>query len=185
MNIQTTEKRGLLQKAQSVLADVTPTFAKWTKRSGFERAAILTPCSTAEGKFYYTTDSVGFSAREMALLTETEEFWLGTLSKAFEWQCFSRDFNELDKFDGLFEDDILNQVNKIFFLPFRNKEKPLIFVLVELDDDDDLILPPASEVAVTLKNIVEFKNQTKKIIAKFEKNIETGLGIIIRIGFLF
>lgn len=177
MEMATTEKRGLLQKAQSVLADVTPSFEKWTKRSGFIRAAILTPCSTAEGKFYYTTDAVGFSAREIALLTETEEFWLGTLSKAFEWQCFSRDFNELDKFDGLFEDEILSQINKIFFLPFRNKERPMIFVLLELEEDPDLILPPASEVSVTLKNIVEFKNQTKKIIAKLQKNIETGLGI--------
>ncbi len=177
MNIANTEKRGLLQRAQSVLADVTPTFDKWAKRSGFIRAAILTPCQTAEGKFYYTTDAVGFTAREMALLTETEEFWLGTLSKAFEWQCFSRDFNELDKFDGLFDDDILTQINKIFFLPFRNKERPMIFVLVELEEDDDINLPPASEMAVTLKNIVEFKNQAKKIIAKFEKNIETGLGI--------
>ena len=86
MNIANTEKRGLLQRAQSVLADVTPTFDKWAKRSGFIRAAILAPCQTAEGKFYYTTDAVGFTAREMALLTETEEFWLGTLSKAFEWQ---------------------------------------------------------------------------------------------------
>ncbi|MBR4600079.1 MAG: hypothetical protein IKO39_08525 [Treponema sp.] len=177
MNIANTEKRGLLQRAQSVLADVTPTFDKWAKRSGFIRAAILAPCQTAEGKFYYTTDAVGFTAREMALLTETEEFWLGTLSKAFEWQCFSRDFNELDKFDGLFDDDILTQINKIFFLPFRNKERPMIFVLVELEEDDDINLPPASEMAVTLKNIVEFKNQAKKIIAKFEKNIETGLGI--------
>ena len=177
MNIANTEKRGLLQRAQSVLADVTPTFDKWAKRFGFIRAAILTPCQTAEGKFYYTTDAVGFTAREMALLTETEEFWLGTLSKAFEWQCFSRDFNELDKFDGLFDDDILTQINKIFFLPFRNKERPMIFVLVELEEDDDINLPPASEMAVTLKNIVEFKNQAKKIIAKFEKNIETGLGI--------
>ena len=146
MEMATTEKRGLLQKAQSVLADVTPSFEKWTKRSGFIRAAILTPCSTAEGKFYYTTDAVGFSGREIALLTETEEFWLGTLSKAF-------------------------------FLPFRNKERPMIFVLLELEEDPDLILPPASEVSVTLKNIVEFKNQTKKIIAKLQKNIETGLGI--------
>lgn len=177
MNIANTEKRGLLQRAQSVLADVTPTFDKWAKRSGFIRAAILAPCQTAEGKFYYTTDAVGFTAREMALLTETEEFWLGTLSKAFEWQCFSRDFNELDKFDGLFDDGILTQINKIFFLPFRNKERPMIFVLVELEEDDDINLPPASEMAVTLKNIVEFKNQAKKIIAKFEKNIETGLGI--------
>lgn len=175
MNIGTKTKSGLLQKAQSVLADVTPTFSKWAKRSGFARAAILSPCSTSEGKFYYTTDAVGFSAREMAMLTETQEFWLSTLSKAFEWQCFSRDFNELDKFDGLFEDDVLSQVNKIFFLPFRNKENPMIFVVIELEDDDDLILPSSSEMAVTLKNIVEFKNQEKKILAKFDKNIDAGL----------
>ena len=177
MEIGKKSKSGLLQKAQTVLADVTPTFANWAKRSGFIRAAILSPCSTSEGKFYYTTDAVGFSAREMALLTETQEFWMRTLSKAFEWQCFSRDFNELDKFDGLFDDDVLAQVNKIFFLPFRNKERPMIFVLLELEEDDDLILPQSSEIAVTLKNIVEFKNQTKKILAKFDKNIDTGLGI--------
>lgn len=170
-------KKSLLLRAQSVLADVTPTFEKWAKRSGFVRAAILSPCETREGEFYYTTDSYGFSAREMAILTETKEFWLGTLSKAFEWQCFSRDFGELDKFDGLFDNDILAQINKIFFLPFKNKENPLIFVLVELDDDDDISLAPASETAVTLKNIVEFKNQESKILAKFDKNIETGLGI--------
>ena len=170
-------KKGLLQKAQSVLADVTPTFANWSKRSGFVRAAILSPCSTADGNFYYTTDSFGLSAREMALLTETKEYWMKTLSKAFEWQCFSRDFNELDHFDGLFDDDVFKQINKIFFLPFKDKDDPFIFVLIELDDDADINLAPASEAAVTLKNIVEFKNQEKKILAKFDKNIDTGLGI--------
>lgn len=177
MKTDNNETGGLLKKAQSVLADVTPTFKKWSKRSGFHRTAILSPCSTLEGKFYYATDAFGFSAREMALLTETQEFWLNTLSKAFEWQCFSKDFNELDKFDGLFDDDILSQTNKIFFLPFRNKERPMIFVLVELEDDDDINLPPASEVAVTLKNIIEFKNQAKKIVEKFDKNITSGLEI--------
>ena len=170
-------KTGLLQKAQSVLADVTPTFTNWSKRSGFVRAAILSPCSTADGDFYHTTDSFGLSAREMALLTETKGYWMKTLSKAFEWQCFSRDFNELDHFDGLFDDDVFRQINKIFFLPFKDKENPLIFVLVELDDDDDINLAPASEAAVTLKNIVEFKNQEKKLLAKFNKNIDMGLGI--------
>ena len=168
---------GLLKRAQRVLADVTPTFSKWAKRSGFVRAAILSPCSTSDGKFYYVTESVGFTAREMALLTETQEYWLTTLSRAFEWQCFSRDFNELDKFDGLFDDDIFVNINKIFFLPFRNKDNPHIFVLIELDEDDDINLAPASEAAVMLKNIIEFKRQEKKIIAKFEKNIDTGLEI--------
>ena len=170
-------KTGLLQKAQSVLADVTPTFANWAKRLGFVRAAILSPCSTADGDFYYTTDAFGFSAREMAILTETQDYWMRTLSRAFEWQCFSRDFGELDKFDGLFDDDVFNRINKIFFLPFKSREKPLIFVLLELDDDEDLTLASASETAVMLKNIVEFKNQERKILAKFDKNIDTGLGI--------
>ncbi|MCR4823186.1 MAG: hypothetical protein K5873_09990 [Treponema sp.] len=174
---ENTVKKGLLHRAQSVLADVTPTFTNWSKRSGFIRAAILSPCDTAEGSFYYTTDAFGLTAREMALLTETKEFWTNTLSRAFEWQCFSRDFNELEKFDGLFEDDIFRAINKLFFLPFKSKEEPLIFVLIELDDDDDINLSPASEAAVMLKNIVEFKNQEKKLLAKFDKNIDTGLGI--------
>lgn len=177
METETTEKHGLLQKAQSVLADVTPTFAHWAKRSGFVRAAILSPCTTKDGDFYYTTDAFGFTARGMALLTETQAYWMKTLSRAFEWQCFSRDFNELDRFDGLFEEDILMNVNKLFFLPFKDKENPMIFVLVELEDDDDINLAPASEVAAMLKNIIEFKNQESKILAKFDKNIETGLGI--------
>ena len=177
METKKIEKRGLLQKAQSVLAEVTPTFANWSKRSGFIRAAILSPCKTAEGAFYYTTDAVGLTGREMALLTETQDYWMRTLSRAFEWQCFSRDFNELDKFDGLFEDEVFNQINKIFFLPFKDKESPSIFILIELDDDDDINLAPASETSVMLKNIVEFKNQEKKILAKFDKNIDTGLGI--------
>lgn len=172
-------KKGLLQKAQSVLADVTPTFASWSKRSGFVRAAILSPFSTAEGDFYYTSDAVGLSAREMALLTETERYWMRTLSRAFEWQCFSRDFNELDRFDGLFDDEVFRQINKIFFLPFKDRERPHIFVLVELEDDDDIVLAPASESAVTLKNITEFRNQEKKILAKFDKSVDTGLGISV------
>ena len=175
--MDTENKKGLLQKAQSVLAEVTPTFTHWAKRSGFVRAAILSPCSTADGDFYYTTDAFGLSAREMAMLTETQEYWMKTLSRAFEWQCFSRDFGELDHFDGLFDDDVFHQINKIFFLPFKSKENPFIFVLVELDDDDDIFLAPASETAVTLKNIVEFKNQESKVLAKFDKNIDTGLGI--------
>lgn len=177
-NIATsTGKKGLLQKAQSILADVTPSFTKWAKRSGFKRAAILRPIETEDGVFYYTTDSIGFSAKEMARLLETREYWSETLSRAFEWQCFSRDFNELGRFDGLFEDDVFNAINKVFFLPFKDKEHPLIFVLVELEEDDDIFLAEASEVAVTLKNIVEFEYQESKIIAKFESNIDKGLEI--------
>ena len=172
-----TEKRSLLHKAQSVLADVTPTFTNWAKRSGFVRAAILSPCSTSDGDFYIATDSFGLTARDMALLTETKEFWDETLSKAFEWQCFSRDFNELEKFDGIFEDEIYNNINKLFFLPFRDKKNPLIFVLIELDDDDDITLKEASQVAVMLKNIVEFKNQEEKILSKLNANTEKGLEI--------
>lgn len=177
MDTETNEKLGLLKKAQTLLEDVTPTFSKWAKRSGFVRAAILSPCTTEEGDFYYTSDAVGFTGREMALLTETQKYWMKILSRAFEWQCFSRDFNELDRFDGLFEDDVFNNINKIFFLPFKDKEKPLVFVLVELEDDDDINLAPASEVSVTLKNIVDFKNLERKVLAKFDKNIDTGLGI--------
>ena len=90
---------------------------------------------------------------------------------------FSRDFNELETFDGLFSDDVYNAINKLFFLPFKDKKNPLIFVLVELDDDDDITLAEASETAVTLKNIVEFKNQERKILAKLDTNIDKGLEI--------
>lgn len=168
-----TKKGGLLAKAQSVLAEVTPTFTNWVKRTGFKRCGILRPF----GEYYYMTDSFGFEANQIALALETREYWKNTLSRAFEWQCFSADFNELEAFDGLFEDGYLDKVSKIFFLPFFDREHPYIFVTVEFEDDDDLTMPEASEAAIRLKNIVTYEKNDEKLIAKFDKNIEQGLVI--------
>lgn len=177
MEQTSSRKNGLLQKAQRILADVTPDFSKWAKRSGFKRAAILSPCTTADGDFYYMTDNIGFTAKGMARLTQTKKFWEKTIAKAFEWQCFSKDFNEIEKFDGLFDDDVYVSINKIFFLPFKDKQNPLIFVLVESDDDNDIHLAEAPEMAVILKNIVEFKNQRQKLLKKFTESIDNGFEI--------
>ncbi|MBQ0052699.1 MAG: hypothetical protein KBT11_11655 [Treponema sp.] len=168
---------GLLKRAQSVLADVTPTFTTWAKRSGFKRAAILSPVSTASGVYYYVTDSFEMDSTEIARFHESADFWRETLSKAFEWQCFSFDFNELDKFRKFFDDDVFDRISKIFFLPFGDKDHPYIFVTVELDDDDDIFLEVASETAVRLKNIKEFQNQENKLLSKIDSNLDKGFEI--------
>lgn len=169
--------KSLLQRAQSILADVTPQFDVWARKSGFARAAILSPVSTSDGVYYYVTDSFGMEAEQIAKLYQSEEYWKDTLSKAFEWQCFSFDFNELDKFRDFFDDYTFEKINKIFFLPFGDSEKPFIFVTVELDDEDDLFLAEASEIAVKLKNIKEFQNQPSKDLKKLEEATEKGLEI--------
>lgn len=176
-NDEFSKKPGLLNKAQKILADVTPAFDVWLKRNGIKRAIILSTFETSKDKFYYVTDSYGINAENMARFHETAEFWNETLSKAFEWQCFSSDFNELEKFSTFFEENFFLEINKIFFLPFGNPKKPYIFVTVELNEDDDLSLNEASLVAVQLKNIKEFQNLKSKTISKLEKNIEKGLEI--------
>lgn len=166
---------GLLQRARSYLADNTPAFHVWTKRVGFKRAFILKPAENCE--YYCIEDSFGFKVKEIAKFFETKEFWYDTISKAFEWQCFSKDFNELEKFKKFFTPWFYYSINKIFFLPFFEKEVPYIFVTVELDDDDDVTLPEAHEAAMRLGNMIEFNDNEKKIVAAFEKNIESGLEI--------
>lgn len=174
---QLSENVGLLKKAQDILAAVTPGFNVYLKRNGYIRGAILSPVETSAGRFYYATDSYGMDAQSMARLNEAVEFWRETLSKAFEWQCFSADFNELEKFRPFFSEDFFSRINKIFFLPFGDEKVPYIFVTVELDDEEDLNLNEASLAAVQLKNIKEFQNIETKIIGKLESNIEKGLEI--------
>lgn len=176
-NNQLLENTGLLSRAQNILAQITPDFSVWAKKSGFIRAAILSPLQTANGFFYYVTDSYQMNAESMAKFHESLEFWKETLSKTFEWQCFSADFNELDKFQQFFSEDFFSKINKIFFLPFGNEKSPYIFVTVELEDEPDLSLEEASLAAVHLKNIKEFQNLESKVLEKFEGNIEKGLKI--------
>lgn len=174
---QLSQKKGLLQRAQNILAEVTPQFNVWLKRNGFNRALILSPVDTKDGRFYYATDSYGIGAKSMARFHESLEFWRETLSKTFEWQCFSSDFNELDKFQKFFSNDFFSRINKIFFLPFGDEDSPYIFVTAELEDDADLALDEASLAAVHLKNIKEFQNNENKVLGKIESNIENGLEI--------
>ncbi len=166
---------GLLQKARNYLAENTPNFQYWVKRIGLKRACILSPAENCG--YYCISDSFGFKAREIARLFETKEFWYNTISKAFEWQCFSKDFNELDKFSRFFPDDFFSSVNKIFFLPFFDRNEPQVFVTIEFEEDTDIVLPEAHEAAIMLGNIYEFKNNEKKIISKLECDISVGLDI--------
>ena len=175
--LNVSENEGLLNKAQAILAEITPKFSVWAKRLGYKRAGIMSPCSTAEGDFYYITDSFGIEAIEMAKFHESEEFWSETISKTFEWQCFSSDFNETEKFRQFFRESDFEKISKIFFLPFGERERPYIFVTVEFMDDDDLTLDEASKTAIQLKNIKEFQNQNSRIYTKLEKNIDSGLKI--------
>lgn len=175
--LNVSENEGLLNKAQAILAEITPKFSVWAKRLGYKRAGIMSPLSTSEGNFYYITDSFGIEAMEMAKFHESEEFWNETISKTSEWQCFSSDFNEIEKFRPFFRESVFERINKIFFLPFGERERPYIFITVEFMDDDDLTLEEASKTAIQLKNIKEFQNQSSKILAKFEKNIDSGLKI--------
>lgn len=174
---QLSQNKGLLQRAQNILAEITPPFNVWLKKNGFKRAAVLSPVDTKDGRFYYATDSYGIDAKSMAIFHESLEFWRETLSKTFEWQCFSSDFNELDKFQKFFSDDFFSRINKIFFLPFGDECSPYIFVTVELEEDADLALDEASIAAVHLKNIKEFQNNENKVLGKIESNIENGLEI--------
>lgn len=176
-NDQLSENTGLLNKAQNILAQITPSFSVWAKKSGFVRAAILSPLQTANGFSYYVTDSYQMNAESMARFHESLEFWRETLSKTFEWQCFSADFNELDKFQPFFSEDFFSRINKIFFLPFGDEKAPYVFVTVELEDEPDLSLEEASLAAVHLKNIKEFQNLESKVLEKLESNIDKGLEI--------
>lgn len=168
---------GLLQKAQSILADITPKFNVWAKRSGFVRAAVLSPLETSDGRFYYITDAFQTDVKSMARIHGSAEYWRETLSKTFEWQCFSADFNELDKFQPFFSDSFFSRINKIFFLPFGDEKAPYIFMTVELEDEPDLNLEEASITAVHLKNIKEFQDLSGKVLSKLEENIDQGLKI--------
>lgn len=174
---ENSENSGLLNKAQSILAEITPDFKTWAKRNGFLRAAIMSPVETSGGRFYCVSDSYEMDALSMAKFSKSSEFWKETLSKTFEWQCFSADFNELDKFQEFFSEEFFSQVSKIFFLPFGDEKTPFIFMTVELGNDADLNLEEASLTAVQLKNIKEFQNLETKVLGKLETNIDKGLEI--------
>lgn len=171
------ENSGLLNKAQNILAEITPRFEVWTKRNGFVRAAIMSPVETSGGRFYYVSDSYNMNAESMARFNKSEEFWKETISKTFEWQCFSADFNELDKFKAFFSENFFSKISKIFFLPFGDEKVPYVFITVELLDEEDLNLEEASLAAVHLKNIKEFQDTEKQVLGKLESNVEKGLEI--------
>ncbi len=166
---------GLLQKARNYLAENTPTFQYWVKRIGLKRACLLSPAENCE--YYCVSNNFGFKAKDISNFFETKEFWYNTISKAFEWQCFSKDFKELEPFRKFFSDEIFNSINKIFFLPFFDRKEPQVLVTIELEEDPDIVLPTASEASIMLGNIFEFRNNMKKIISKFECNISEGLDI--------
>ncbi len=172
---------GLLKKAQSLLAESTPSFDVWAVRSGFKHAGIFqlhTPKSAATeigGGYYCMAEAVGFSVKTIASSLSTKQFWDATLSKAFEWQCFSKEFNELLPFLDLFGDDIRQSIDSLYFLPFKDKTTPLFLVIAEFEDDDDITLPDSAECARKLSAIVEFENNEEKRLLEMENRISKGI----------
>lgn len=176
---ETKARRGLLQRAASVLAEVTPKFDVWTTRNGFKHAGIFVPCTTEKtsSDYYYLLNVVGLSAKTVASSVASSDFWKGKLTKAFEWQCFSKDFNELGPFLELFDDKISDSINSLYFLPFNDKNSPMIFVIAEFEDDDPISLPSATESAATLKNIMEVQKNIEVKFSTLEENLDKGLQI--------
>ncbi len=175
-------KSGLLQRAQSLLAQATPTFDEWAARQGFKHAGILelrTPSSATENGegYYHLAESTGFSAKTIVASLSPRKFWDEMLSKASEWQCFSKDFNELVPFFDLFEDGIRDSIDSLYFLPFLEKENPRYLVIAEFSDEDDIVLPPSTKCATTLSNIENFRANEKIQFSEMEKNVEKGLKI--------
>ena len=164
---------GLLKKAKLLLEGITPSFDVWAKKAGFKIAGILAPF----GDYYYLTESCGIKARGITFSISKKSFWNETLSKSSEWQCFSRTFNELPPFYSFFDEDIRDDIDSLYFLPFGDKENPYIFVAIEREIDDDLNVPQASECALKLKNIIEFKNNYERIFEKIDGSLDNGFEI--------
>lgn len=171
-------KGGLLQRATKLIAETTPKFSEWTAKNGFRHAGILTPYKTGTGaEFYVMTESTGFNSKTIASSISFRDFWNGKLSKAFEWQCFSKDFNELSPFLPLFDDQTSMDMASLYFLPFNDKETPMIFVLAEFSDEEQTALPQSSACASMLKKIVEYKRDEQRELAEIDESIEKGLEI--------
>lgn len=174
MELENSTNNGLLKHAENLLADMTPKFSSWAKRVGFKRAGILSPYKTSNGTVYVMSDSIGFSATTIANGYSPASFWKGKLSKAFEWQCFSKDFNELTPFMFLLG-NMADEVNSVKFLPFKDKDMPYILMVPEMEDEEGFEKPPAAECALKLKNIVDFKYNENKLLKKFDANLTEGL----------
>lgn len=174
-----TKKRGLLQKASSILVEVTPRFSDWTIKNGFLHAGIfaLSNSEQLSEQYYYLTEVAGLNAKTIASSVSPKSFWDTKLSKSFDWQCFSKDFNEVSQFLDLFDDKKKDSITSLYFLPFGDKDNPMIFVVTEYEDEDSITLPPASDTITVLKNIVSFQKNEDKILSNIEKSVEEGFKI--------
>ena len=174
-----TTKRGLLQLANSLLAKSTPNFDEWAARNGFRHAGIFASCRTEKtaSEYYLLSDSIGFSARSIVSSVAEADFWAGKLTRAFEWQCFSKDFNEISPFVELFDSRLNGSIDSLYFLPFYDSEKPMYFVLAELEDEDEVTLPDAEKCAAMLKNIIDYQRNEERIAAEIDGCVGRGLSI--------
>ncbi|MBR4631489.1 MAG: hypothetical protein IKO57_13780 [Treponema sp.] len=176
---ETKTKSGLLQRATSVLAEVTPKFDVWAEKNGFKHVGIFVPCTTEKtsSTYYHLLNVFGLSAKTVASSVASSDFWNGKITKTSEWQCFSKDFNELGSFLELFDNKIIDSIDSLYFLPFNDKDMPMICVIAEFIDDEPVTLPNAAESANTLKNMMLVQENTEIKISTLEENIDKGLEI--------